>query len=236
MNILDYEMVRIFYNNHVDCWSSDLFSQMTTSFIDKYVNRIVKNLTPNDIILNAGSGGKSYKSMAKQFHIDIAEKTLQNVEHAVVGNIIDMPFKDNSFDCVICVGTVINYCEIEKAIKEFNRISKQHALLILEYERSSSGLIPKGIRNTNYTVFYHTYFNEPHKNMLYSDSYVYQLLSDNGYSVVNKKVFNTTIPFFEMFTTEKIAHKLTTLEPFFRNFPIINSYSHNSIMLCKKMY
>lgn len=236
MNIIDYEMIRMFYNNHTDCWSSDLFSQMTTSFIDKYVNGIVENLTSNNVILNAGSGGKSYESVAKQIHIDIAEKTLQDIKHAVVGNITDMPFKNNSFDCVICVGTVINYCEIEKAIKEFNRVSKQHAILILEYERSSSGLIQKDIRNTDYTVFCHTYFNEPHKNMLYSDSYVYQILTDNGYSVIKNKKFNTTIPFFEMFTTEKIAHKLTALEPFFRNCPIVNSYSHNSIMLCKKTH
>ncbi len=236
MNLINYNMIRDFYNEHVTCWSSDLFSQMTTSYIDRYVNKAVKILDDKAVLLNAGSGGKIYRTKAKQIHIDIAEKTLQNVKNAFIGNIIDMPFDENYFDCVICVGTVINYCEIEKAIREINRVSKNHALLILEYERSGSGLVQKDNRNSDYTVFHHTYFNKSHRNLLYSDLYIREVLSEYGYLVKKAKKFNTTIPWMEMFATEKIAHKMTIFEPIFRAFPIINRYSHNEILICEKEF
>lgn len=235
MDLLDYQQIRAFYNQHTNCWSNDLFSQMTTSFIDKYVNKIVKKLDKNQILLNAGSGGKIYNTKAIQYHIDIAENTLQNIEHAFVGNIIDLPFEENSFDCIICVGTVINYCEIEKAIQEFQRVSKKDALLILEYERSGSGLIAKELRNMEYSVFCHTYFDVPHKNLLYSDTFVKNVLAENGFTVLRSKKFNTTIPFLELITSEKLAHKLTAFEPIFRTLPIAKNYSHNNIMICKNM-
>ncbi len=235
MNLLDYDMIRDFYNSHTHCWSDDLFSRMTTKFIDEYVSKIVGNLDSDAVLLNAGSGGKCYKTNARQIHLDLAENTLQQVENAVIGNIIDMPFDNETFDCIVCVGTVINYCEADKAIREMNRVSKKNALLILEYERSGSGLVPKNMRNTDFSIFLHTYFNESHKNLLYSDSYIQNLLLINGYSIKHSKKFNTTIPWMERFTTEKIAHKMTILEPLLRSLPFISKYSHNEIMVCEKV-
>jgi len=138
---IDYNSIRDFYNMHTECWGNDLFSKMTTSFIDRYVNKRVANLSAKQLVLNAGSGGKTYKTQARQYQIDIAKNTIKNRANAIVGNIIDMPFKSGMFDVVICVGTVINYSEAEKAIKEFRRVSKDNAILIIEYERSQSGLI-----------------------------------------------------------------------------------------------
>lgn len=234
MNVLDYDIIRNFYNNHANCWSADLFSQMTTAFIDKYVQKTIAGLNSNATILNAGSGGKCYKTVATQFHLDIAEKTLSGVDNAFVGNIVDMPFIDSYFDCVICVGTVINYCEADKAIKEISRVSKRKALLILEYERSSSGLVIDELRNKDCILFHHTYFNEPHTNFLYSDFYVKSLLLSHGFKMRKIKKFNTTIPWVERFTAEETAHRLVTLEPLFRSIPFINKYSHNAIVVCQK--
>ena len=234
MNILDYDIIRNFYNNHANCWSADLFSQMTTAFIDKYVQKTIAGLNSSATILNAGSGGKCYKTAATQFHLDIAEKTLSDVDNAFVGNIVDMPFIDGSFDCVICVGTVINYCEADKAIKEISRVSKSKALLILEYERSSSGLVIDDFRNKDCVLFHHIYFNEPHTNFLYSDSYVKNLLLSQGFKMRKIKKFNATIPWVERFATEETAHRLVMLEPLFRSIPFINTYSHNAIVVCQK--
>lgn len=233
VNLLDYEEIQNFYNKHIDCWAVDLFSQMTTAFIDKYVYRVINRLDSKAVLLNAGSGGKQYETDIMQVHLDIAEKTLEGIENAYVGNIIDMPFQNNTFDCIICVGTVINYCEAEKALKEMARVSKNDAILILEYERSGSGLVMHEFRNKDRIVFCHTYFNEPHSNFLYSDSYIRELLTQNGFMIKQTKRFNTTIPVMEMFVSEKVAHRLTVLEPILRIAPFINLYSHNEILLCK---
>ena len=234
MDLIDYETIRSFYNNHVDCWSSDLFSVMTTTFIDKFVNKTLYNFNEESLILNAGSGGKRYNTKANQYHIDIAENTLKNSSNAFVGNITQMPFDSEMFDCVICVGTVINYCEAPKAIMELDRVLKKNSILILEYERNESGLIEKNARKSDYSLFFHTYFNERHCNFLYSDKYIEKLLAEHGYAVKKAKKFNTTIPWLETFTSEKVAHKMTFLEPILRNLPIINSYSHNRIIVCEK--
>ena len=234
MKMLDYDTIRDFYNSHTNCWSDDLFSRMTTEFIDKYVSKIVRKLDRDDILLNAGSGGKCYKTNAKQIHLDLAKNTLQQIENAVVGNIIDMPFNKETFDCIVCVGTVINYCEADKAIQEMSRVSKKGSVLVLEYERSGSGLINKDIRDTDSTVFFHTYFDEPHRNLLYSDSYIQRLLFDNGYAIKNTKKFNTAIPWMEMFTTEEVAPRMTFFEPLLRILPFANKYSHNAILVCEK--
>ena len=234
MNLLDYDNVRAFYNNHVDLWHSDLFSRMTTQYIDKYVNKAVCALASDSLLLNIGSGGKKYNTHAKQVHLDIAENTIAHVENGYVGNIINMPFEDASFDYIICVGTVINYCEADKGIAEISRVSKDDSYLILEYERSGSGLVEAGSRNSDLIVFDHLYFEEPHRNLLYSDSYIQRLLLENGYVIERKNRFNTTIPLLEMFTSENFAHRMTVFESVLRNVPYFNDYSHNQIMICRK--
>lgn len=236
MNLLDYDAIRDFYNNHTNCWATDLFSQMTTSYIDKFVNKIIKSLNSNDVMLNAGSGGKCYDTIARQIHIDIAENTIKHIPNSYVGNIINMPFKDDFFDCIVCVGTVINYCEAEKAIKEFSRIAKKNAILILEYERLGSGFLADILDNADYTVFIHKYFEETHENLLYSDSYIYRLLSNNGFVIKKSKKFNVTIPWIERFLSENVAHKMVVFEKIFRLIPCINKYAHNEIVVCKKQW
>jgi len=235
MNLLDYNSIRDFYNLHKSCWPTDLFSEMTTSFIDKYVIAALKCFDGSNLILNAGSGGKLYPTCAQQFHIDIAENTLIGIENAYVSNIIDMPFENNTFDCVICVGSVINYCEINKAIAEINRVLKVNGTLIIEYERSGSGFAINHARNKDLIIFFHTYFGEPHKNLLYSDKYFFQVLKKNGFIYNNLAKFNTTIPFCEMFASDKFAHKMKFFEPLLRRLPIVSQYSHNAILTCKKV-
>ena len=46
----------------------------------------------------------------------------------------DLPFAENSIDNILCVGSVLNYCDAIAAISEFNRVFKYNGHLILEYE------------------------------------------------------------------------------------------------------
>lgn len=231
---IEYDDVKDFYNEHIDCWNDDLFSKMTTSFIDDYVNAYVRTLTEEDVVLNAGSGGKTYTTRASMVHVDIAENTLVGCSNAYVCNILDLPFEHRTFDCVICVGTVINYCEIEKALAELSRVSKDEAYLILEYERSGSGFLENGIRNLDRVVFNHEYFDVPHKNLLYSDELVKSILEKNGFHILEAKYFNTSIPWLERYISDDLAHKLVFLEDIMQKITYFSRYSHNCILLCRK--
>lgn len=232
---IDDNEVRKFYNEHMDCWSDDLFSKMTTAFIDRFVNSIVRDLSDEDVLLNAGSGGKTYYTNASIFHVDIAENTLTNCKNAYACNVIDMPFSNETFDCVVCVGTVINYCNLEDALAEISRVSKHESILILEYERSGTAFLNKEKRNIDKVVFNHEYFDIPHKNLLYSDELVHRILKQNGYEVLIMEYFNTAIPWLEQYFSDNIAHKLVFLEKLMRKISVFSKYSHNSILVCKKL-
>jgi ubiquinone/menaquinone biosynthesis C-methylase UbiE len=207
---------------------------MTTDFIGGFVSKITQQFPSDRVILNAGSGGTTYPTEATIFHLDIAENTLKDLENAFVGNIIDMPFSKHQFSDIICVGTVLNYCEAEKAIQELNRVLQIGGSLILEYERSGSGFVMKGFRNTESVLFHHTYYGEPHMNLLYSEKFVDALLMKNGFKVLERHRFNTTIPLAERFFSDEFAHKITFLESALRNTPFVNRYSHNIILKCVK--
>lgn len=234
LNQIDTNIVRDFYNKHPSCWASDRFSQMTTKFIDKVVNNVLRSYSADSLILNAGSGGKQYKTSAQQVLMDIAENTLINVPNGIVGDVENIPFSSETFDCVICVGTVINYCDAEKAIMELSRVSKSNAILIVEYERSESGFIDENHRGDDVLVFKHKYFGEEHMNLLYSDAFVDKLLDTNGLIVLQSNLFNSTIPWAERFLSEKLTHSICGLEPLFRRIRSINVFSHNRIVICKK--
>lgn len=64
----------------------------------------------------------------------------------------DLPFAENSIDNILCVGSVLNYCDAIAAISEFNRVLKYNGHLILEYE-SSWGFEYIGILSVPYDMY-----------------------------------------------------------------------------------
>ena len=91
------------------------------------------------------------------------------------------------------------------------------------------------MRNTDFTVFDHTYFEEPHQTLLYSDKYVSILLKKYGFAIKKAVKFNVVLPVIEILASEKIAHKIHFLEPLFQKLPFISDYAHNRIIICKKL-
>lgn len=233
--LLSTEHIREFYNLHKECWPEDCFSLNTTKQIRKAVIKFINKLPDNSIILNAGSGNTVYEDILHTiYNVDIAEKKVSTLPNAYVCSIESMPFKENMFDCIICVGTVINYANLEKSLNEFRRVLKKGGYLILEYERSGSGLVNSAERNEDTINFLHTYYGELHANKLYSDKYVKKQLNLNGLELIKNSYFNTSIPFIELFSTQKIAEKMNFTDSFLSHIPFINNYAHNKIVICKQ--
>ncbi len=90
----------------------------------------------NSYVLNARSGGNSYNLKCKQHHVDIADKKISHLELFTVSSIENLPFNDDCFDGIICVGSVINYCDAMQTISEFSRVLKRNDILIIEFENS----------------------------------------------------------------------------------------------------
>ena len=75
--------------------------------------------------------------------IDISEYAIEHAKPEVkpflkVGNAIDLPFEDNSFDLVVSLNTVHNpYCyELDKALREIERVGKKHKYIVVESYRN----------------------------------------------------------------------------------------------------
>lgn len=79
--------------------------------------------------LNAGSGGSVYKLPGICQHVDIAENLICGLDNYTVASIENLPFPDEQFDATICVGSVINYCDVVKSIAELSRTLKKQAIL-----------------------------------------------------------------------------------------------------------
>ena len=87
----------------------------TTEIVEKWAKSSSKSL-----ILNAGSGGTTYRINGEIYHVDLCENKINNFSHYRVGNIEHLPYADNYFDLIICVGSVLNYCDnINEVIHEF---------------------------------------------------------------------------------------------------------------------
>ncbi len=146
--------VRDFYNDcaekeylrtHKDA-SHLLEFETTEYFYKKYLKSGMK-------ILDAGGGpGRYTVDLAKQgYHmtlLDISDKELElarkkikelhvekNVDAVDLGSITKLPYKDNSFDMVLCVGGPVSHLRTvtdrKKAIKELVRVAKPGAPIFI---------------------------------------------------------------------------------------------------------
>jgi protein-L-isoaspartate(D-aspartate) O-methyltransferase len=75
--------------------------------------------------------------------IDVSQYAIDNCEEEVrpflqVGNALDLPFEDNSFDLVVSINTLHNLYnfDLKKALQEIERVGKQHKYLVVDSYRT----------------------------------------------------------------------------------------------------
>lgn len=235
MEKINVNYIKNFYESVDVVWpENDKWHDLNQKIIKKYIHRFPFN---NCKILNAGSGGNNYDLNVDMCHVDIAENKIKNTKNYIVSSIEKMPFENNYFDVVICVGSVLNYCDAVKAIGEVARVLKNKGLLILEFENSYSF----EFKNTkaykaNAAVITTNYFNTPHKMWVYSLKYIYQILCENNLMPSNIYPFHilSSLAYFYNRNENKAA-KYASLDRIFRHIPIIRKHSGNVILLGKKL-
>jgi len=114
----------------------DLVNSLTTLGFDKSWRRqAAENLSPGSI-LDLGSGtGASYSDL-KNFNVtalDPDEKmlSLNKFDKKIVGKSEELPFKENSFDNVLCCFVWRNVSDTEKALDEVYRVLRQGGKFVL---------------------------------------------------------------------------------------------------------
>lgn len=233
---IDREHIKEFYNKIDNVWSNDVWHNYSRYTIAKFINKHSDSLTK--IILNAGSAGNTYGIQCDEmYHVDIADEKIKNIENAVCASIDNMPFDDGFFDSIICVGSVINYCDALSSLREFCRVLRFGGDLILEYE-SSFGF--EYIHSQNYKqdacIIETQYIESEHKQWLYSPKYINNILINEGFEIIDQTVFHILDGLlYRLVTEEKAVFLAQKTDKFTEYIPYLNKHSNNVIIYCRKL-
>ncbi len=241
MGEIDLNEIAQKYNSISEIWSKkDNWHRNTHFEIARFIKKMCKKrqLYLSSSILNAGSGGNSYGlPEEKMIHIDIAKRNIQNKLHFIVASIEDIPLPNRSCDLVLCVGSVINYCDPIKVINEFARLLNRDSYVILEFENSASWEF-LGTKNFNRTAaIITTFYNgREEKLWVYSSSYIKKLLRINDFSIVKCQRFHLLSSLIYRFTrNEYFSSHFKVLDRIVNCMPLAGRISSNMIILAQKL-
>lgn len=233
-NKLNYDKIRKLYEKSQGIWPKQ---NNWYDYTRKKISQFIKKCSLGGYILNAGSGGNSYGLHNKMCHVDIVKKNICRYEDYVVANIEDMPFEDSTFDSVICVGDVINYCDAEKAIKELCRVVKKWGKLIIEFENSNSyEYILKGFYGCDKTIVNLEYMKEVTNQYLYSQQYLSGMLRKNGFDVKEELSIHIISSLVSNWISDdNISSLFAAFDIIFNKFSCFKTHGSNILYLCEKI-
>jgi len=223
------------FSQDESCPFENLWYYITQERTHRKVRTWLKNkINAKTLILNAGSGGLDYGIKdGVMVHLDIVGKLVDKHEKHIIASIDSIPCEDNSFDVVICVGSVLNYADIILGIRELCRVLKPSGTLILEFERSNSAefLFTKN-RHKNVVLCDAKYGDQRHKYWVFDEEFVCYTLQNYGMNCEKKFRFHTVSSLILRITkSEKLAARFA----FFDYFCQIISYRlASNVMLCLK--
>jgi len=236
----DHEMVfnnaKSNYKNSTPWPKEDIWHAYTHNIINNYVQNILNSLdlSSDQIILNAGCGFTTYDTVGTVLYMDIVDEYVSKFENGIVASIENIPLNDTSINVIICVGSVINYADIQKAISEFSRILVPGGYLILEYERSNSAefLFHKKYANTVFLKKYH-YNDQIHSLFMYDEKFVRSLSVYYGFTLKTKYRFHiiSSLLYRIGFSEDKVA-KFSSLDKIMQ--PVSYPFAHNEILVYRK--
>ena len=120
-------------------WNVDPWHQHTRRRLSEILTDVVASVAGRKRLLHLGSAGADYGiNGLLTVHIDVAENLLRNVACAVVADAESLPLASHSFDCCVCVGSVLNHCDAATVIGEISRTLTIGGRLVLEFETSDS--------------------------------------------------------------------------------------------------
>jgi ubiquinone/menaquinone biosynthesis C-methylase UbiE len=237
MKKLDQEKVKIFYNSVSDVWGNhDPWHEYSLNIIKAYITN--KTFFKNTFVLNAGSAGNTYNiDCGLMYHVDIADEKIKETENAYVANIESMPFADSFFDNILCVGSVLNYCDALNAISELARVLKPEGNLVLEFE-SSWGFeyLGKDDYKRDACIIATEYIEKQHAQWLYAPTYIFKILKSYGFEIVQKYPFHIADGLLSKFMNDQQAVFWTWMDKVLKHISFFRNHGNNIILHCVKRH
>lgn len=233
---LNEEEIAAFYNKVEEIWpSNEPWYRYTKAQIEKFVRKYA--FKSNDYVLNAGSGGYDYNLNCKMHHIDIAAEKINHSPLYTVASIETLPFTSNMFDGILCVGSVINYCDAVAAIAEMARVLKPGGRLLLEYENSFAYEYKnQPCYKVDAQVIKSIYQGEDQQQWIYSYKYINRILKEYGLRITSTYRFHIFSALMLHFgKSEDHAACYAKLDVLGSYLPFINNHGSNFIVHCVKL-
>ena len=238
MNIQD-EISKMAIKNYQSApsWPNDDKWHERTRFLEKQIIEewLSKIDFPQSTILNAGSGGTSYTTKGDIIHLDIIKSYIDNFSHYIVGSVENIDLPRESVDIVVCVGSVLNYSDVQKSISEFSRILKPGGFFIIEFERSNSAEFI-GTKRHGSDIFckQYTYNNQTHLLWMYSERHIRRILKNYHLAVLHCRRIHTISSLVNRFgVSDSKASRLSCLDRLFEfiSYPL----AHNALLFGNKI-
>ncbi|MDR3549238.1 MAG: methyltransferase domain-containing protein [Candidatus Pacebacteria bacterium] len=146
---------------------------------------IKSNPSVPSLLLNAGAGVYNIGVPGwSEVPFDLFEAPIRNRPNGVRGSIEQMPFQLATFDAVVCVGEVLDYCDPQKAIHEFARVLKPRGIVVCDFGSTKSF---RRWFNTGYgraaDLVTEQYNGSPELVWVYDPAYILSLLKSAGFRI-----------------------------------------------------
>lgn len=274
-NKLQLNPIVDFYNKQSKTYDSikgysywEILYNEYNNWIRRHLN--LQNLTIAD--LGCGTGLTSELPLEKNntvFGVDITRQLLKTAKKrhlhrqfvAIEGDITNLPFKDNSFDGVVCLDTLEHISSSEKAISEISRICKQDGIFLFDITSSltldftyffgyygKSGLISALKSLSQKKVMFEWESLDDHykprkvQTYRYRPHYFEELVKSNGFTILEKRgvhISTMLIPEKIQANTaspslSKINNLLSKVDNYLNKISSIKNYALYILYACKK--
>ena len=136
---------------------------------------------------SCGGGGLTFKlseagKMATGMDI-VLNESLKNSTDAtfVEGDILNIPFEDNSFDVVISCHTLEHIIKIQDAVAELRRVSNHTLIIIVPCQRESKYTLDFHVHFFPYAESFHRIMGNPNAKCFYLDGDILYIEEDVHY-------------------------------------------------------
>lgn len=241
MESLDLQNIKTRYTERDDIWiKRDKWHYYTYKTIGTFIdNNVMKLKISKDIdIINLGSGGNPYCFEERNMlHVDITGKNIINKPRSLISNIEKIDVPNDSYHCCLCVGSVINYTDAFRSIKEIDRILKYGGYLFLEFENSKSFEFYKTNDYNKSAAIVETFYQgEKERLWVYSESFIKRVLKDYKFNILAMKRFHIVSPLIYRMNKNSIkASSFSKLDKILSYIPIISKNASNVILVAQKV-
>jgi len=192
---------------------------------------------PDQVLLNAGAGNVELGlHAATTINLDISETRVSKLKTRVVGSVEAIPLSDNAVDVIVCVGSVINYCDAAETISEFARVLRPGGHLLLEFESSRSAeLCTQQAFGRSVALAETFYGDDPEILWVYAPDFIVQLLRAAHFSVVQQVAIHILSPWVLLLLRNISAAAATArLDRWASHFPLLSRWASNHLFVCKR--